>query len=438
MALKARQRLGKYRIEARLAAGGFAEVFRAYDTVEGIRVALKVAYDHVVTGETLERFRKEVRLVAALDHPRILSLKTADIIEGHFVMVTALGIESLEDRLGRRISMRTVLDFGEQMLDALAFAHERRIVHCDLKPDNLILFPGNMLRLSDFGIARVAQRTLAASGSGTLGYMAPEQAMGRPSARSDVFSAGLILYRMMTGVLPEWPYQWPFQGLERIRKRFHPGIERLLRKALEVDPRKRFQDAVEMLAAYRAVMPRALLLKPATQRRATRGAASERRTLRLREFKKRFGKALGVRHLCTRCRGPVSEAMRFCPWCSLQRSAHRAETRFPARCPRCRRGIKLDWKYCPWCYGRKIGPLSDRTFSDKRYERRCRAAGCPRRELLPGMHYCPWCRSKVRYKWPLDGTRERCPRCRWGVAAGFWECCAWCGRTLQQKQESAR
>jgi serine/threonine protein kinase len=93
------------------------------------------------------------------------------------------------------------------MTSAIAYAHaHNRVIHCDVKPDNFILFPDNVLKLADFGIAKVAYQTLRASGSGTVGYVAPEQAMGKPSFRSDVFSLGLILYRMFSGVLPEWPY----------------------------------------------------------------------------------------------------------------------------------------------------------------------------------------------------------------------------------------
>jgi serine/threonine protein kinase len=95
------------------------------------------------------------------------------------------------------------------MIEAVAYAHRQRIIHCDIKPENFILFPDNRLRLTDFGIARVAQNTVAGSGSGTVGYMAPEQAMGKPSMRSDVFSLGLVIYRMLTGQLPEWPFEWP-------------------------------------------------------------------------------------------------------------------------------------------------------------------------------------------------------------------------------------
>ena len=96
---RAKQILGKYRIQKRLAEGGFAEVYRALDTIEGIPVALKVPHDHMVTDELLEDFRGEVRLTAKLDHPNVLSVKNAEFIEGHFAVVYPLGDGTLEERL---------------------------------------------------------------------------------------------------------------------------------------------------------------------------------------------------------------------------------------------------------------------------------------------------------------------------------------------------
>jgi serine/threonine-protein kinase len=206
----------------------------------------------------LDAFRREVRLAATLDHSNILPLKNASFIDGHFVIVFALGERTLADRLRSRLSLETALDYSEQMMEAVAYAHDRRIIHCDIKPENLILFPGNRLRLTDFGIARVVLRTVKASGSGTVGYIAPEQAVGRPSFRSDVFSMGLIIYRMMTGILPEWPYRWPLPGMERLRRKAHPDFIAWLRKANDPDSRKRFQDARHMLNAYYRLKPRTL------------------------------------------------------------------------------------------------------------------------------------------------------------------------------------
>jgi serine/threonine protein kinase len=252
--LRPRSRLGKYRILGRLAMGGFADVYRALDTVEGGPVALKIPPDGTAP-DTLDLFRREIRLAATLEHPHILPLKNADVIEGRLVVAYPLGIESLADRFTRRLGFETVLSFADQLLEALAYAHHRRIVHCDVKPENVILFPEGRLRLGDFGLARVALRTLLASGSGTLGYMAPEQAMGRPSFRSDVFSAGLILYRMLAGKWPAWPFTWPLPGHADLVRRAAPGLVALVRRALQVDPERRFPDAGALHARFRRLVP---------------------------------------------------------------------------------------------------------------------------------------------------------------------------------------
>ncbi|MCP3918188.1 MAG: serine/threonine protein kinase [bacterium] len=253
MGLRRRQRIGQYRIEGRLGEGGFASVYKAYDTVEGIHVAIKAPHDYLVDRETLTSFRQEVRLVAPLDHPNVLPIKTAGVIDGRFVIVTPLGIESLAERMRRRMARKTVLSFAEQLLEGLATAHKRRIIHCDVKPENLIIFAENRLRLADFGLARVALRSLDASGSGTVGFLAPEQALGKPSLRSDVFAAGLIVYRLMSGELPEWPFRWPYKGIKKVRRAYGPGLVDLVRKATAVDDQKRFKDAVHLLRAFRRI-----------------------------------------------------------------------------------------------------------------------------------------------------------------------------------------
>jgi eukaryotic-like serine/threonine-protein kinase len=257
--LKARQRLGKYRIERRLAQGGFAYVYQALDTIEGVRVALKMPHQSIVTPVMLECFQREARLVARLDHPNILPLKDASFIEGRFVITSKLGEKTLCDRLRNRISFETALELSLQMVSAVAYAHKLNIIHCDIKPENMILLPDGRLQLADFGIAKVAQKTINGSGSGTVGYMAPEQAMGRPSTKSDVFSLGLIMYRMFTGHLPVWPFEWPFVGAINLRRKAHPDLITVIRRAIEVRPGKRFADADELHSALLKVRRRALL-----------------------------------------------------------------------------------------------------------------------------------------------------------------------------------
>ncbi len=430
--LRARQRLGKYVIERKLGEGGFAIVFQARDTIEGIRVALKVPYAHLMTKESLEDFRHEVRLAARLDHPNILPLKYADFLNDHFVIVSKLGEGTLETRLQKRVSLETALRFAEQMIAGVAYAHEHRIIHCDIKPDNFVMFPDNHLRLTDFGIARVAQKTLKGSGAGTMGYIAPEQAMGKPSFRSDVFSLGVILYRMFSGQLPEWPYQWPLPGYERLKKRVHPELIALVRKAIEVDTRKRFRDARQMLAAFQKVKSAAKKHSRSARRSAAASVPVRTwKTVRHREFQRQFGQILETRHNCNECGGPVSEVMQSCPWCGKIRRKHEGSARFQWQCPRCHRGLKSDWRYCPWCYGPGFEPDTTRQLSDQRYLASCANAGCDRKELMLFMRYCPWCRRRVRRKWKIEGVQDKCPSCGWGVVGSFWTWCPWCGKRLQ-------
>lgn len=230
-------------------------MFEALDTIEGIKIALKIPLE---SGETsLDEFRREIRLAARLDHPNILGIKNADMIDGTLVIAYPLGHETLATRLTRRLAVGRALDWGEQLLYALAHAHERRIIHCDVKPENIILFEDGTLCLTDFGIARLGMRTVIASGTGSLGYMAPEQAMGKPSPRSDVFSAGLVIWRMLAGAVPDWPFDWPFPGTARVRKHA-PDMIPVLQRALAVRTRSRFRDADAMVAAYERAHQRVL------------------------------------------------------------------------------------------------------------------------------------------------------------------------------------
>ena len=258
MGLKARQKLGKYRIEKRLSEGGFATVYQAFDTIEGQRVALKIPHAQQIDETMLKEFRHEARLAARLDHPNILPLKDASIIDDLFVISLPLGERTLSDRLQKRISLKTALGLCEQMLDALAYAHQQRIIHCDVKPENMVLFEGNRLRLADFGIAKVALKTVKGAGTGTIGYMAPEQAMGKPSPRSDVFSVGLIIYRMLAGEWPDWPFDWPPQGIKKVRAKVHADFVLFLKKAIDANPRNRFRDCVHMRNAFLRLKPRIL------------------------------------------------------------------------------------------------------------------------------------------------------------------------------------
>ena len=281
--LKARQRLGKYRILGRIASGPLADVYRAQDTIQKIKVALKIPKSDDDTGH--EEFLHEVQMATKLRHPNILSVMNASYIDDQFVIAMELGQESLADRIERRISTARALDLAGQALASMAHAHQHKIIHCDIKPENFILFPDNQLKLADFGFAKLNLRTLKASGSGTIDYIAPEQAMGRPKFQSDVFSLGLVIYRLLSGRLPEWPFEWPLKGHEKLVARVRPELVEVLKKAIQLDPKRRYRDAVQMHTEFQKAQKQVRKQKRAKPRSNKKNGSSWRK-MQWREFQR--------------------------------------------------------------------------------------------------------------------------------------------------------
>lgn len=271
--LRVGSRLDKYRIIKRLGEGGFATVYAAMDLVEDRKVALKIPDSSYVTNaESLDDMQREVRIMARLEHPSVLPLKDARFIDGHFVIAFPLGDETLADRLTRRISRAVAVDYAAQMISGVAYAHGQSVLHRDIKPENFIMFPEQIIRLTDFGLARIEHGDHDVSGSGTLGYIAPEQAMGRPTYRSDVFSLGLVIYRLFSGELPEYPFD-KLPGFNRLRRGLSNDFVALIKKAIQPTPGQRFRDAVAMHNAMNKIRypltDRSITLRP-VESQATR------------------------------------------------------------------------------------------------------------------------------------------------------------------------
>lgn len=426
--LRARQKLGKYRIQRCINDGNIAAVYRAYDTIQDVHVALKIPHRSAMTEYFLADFKREARLAPKLEHPNIMPIRDASYIDGKFVIAMPLGESTLASRMRRRLATSTALDYAEQALAAVAHAHENRIIHCDIKPDNFILFADGQLKLGDFAFSKVVQRTLRqGSGSGTVGYMAPEQAVGRPMYQSDVFALGLLIYELFSGYLHQWPYDWPPPRIERVRAKLNPALLEVLKKAMQVRPEDRYKDAVAMYRDFKRARNGTGKRRKPSREAETNPALWE--SIRFREFQKKYRHSLETHHHCASCDGPIAEAMRSCPWCGDEVRPARLKTRFPARCPRCHRGVKLDWRFCAWCYGYGFEVETKRRYADRRYDSRCANAQC-KGPLMPFMRYCPWCRAKVKKPWKLASTGERCPSCRWGVDSHFWDFCPWCSKGL--------
>lgn len=427
VALKARQKLGKYRIERKLNDGPLAAVYEAVDTIHGIRVALKIPHESAMSDDFLVDFKREARLAHRLEHPNILPIRDASYIDGRFVIAMPLGERSLTKRMQSRISTEAALDLIDQALAALAHAHEANVIHCDIKPDNFILFPHNRLKLTDFGFSKVAEHTVKASGSGTVGYIAPEQAVGRPRFESDVFSLGLVIYELLSGQVPEWPYEWPPPEIKRVRRKLSPKLVNWLQRAIRVLPKDRFKNASAMYREFKRLRSAAVKKK---RQRGVEDDPSLWQDVLFRQFRRKYGKAIEARYGCRRCGGPVAEFMQCCPWCGKEPPLDRHDSPHPAECPRCHRGVKSDWHYCPSCYGPGFKVETTRRYSDKRYSAKCQNEKC-RGPLMPFMRYCPWCRAKTKRPWALPGSTTRCPHCRWGVDTNYWHYCPWCTKALE-------
>ncbi|HXK11132.1 MAG TPA: serine/threonine-protein kinase [Vicinamibacteria bacterium] len=269
-ALPAGARVGAYEVLDRLGGGGMGTVYRARDTRLGRTVALKVLRSDD-DPELLRRFDREARAASALNHPNIVQIYDVGVGAGqageHYVVMEYVEGETLRRRLARGpLPILELLDLGAQLADGLAKAHRAGIVHRDLKPENLMVTPDGLLKILDFGLAKVmpaplgdldARETLTRHGTqagmllGTLEYMSPEQASGRAvDSRTDQFAAGLVLAEMATG-RPLFRRDTPAQVLAavierdpeplgRLREDVPPALEALVSRCLQKDPARRF------------------------------------------------------------------------------------------------------------------------------------------------------------------------------------------------------
>ena len=272
-----------YSVESLISRGGMSTVFRALDLKHGRLVAVKVLHADLADGIGADRFLREIRLVARLQHPHILPLFDSGSRNGllYYIMPFVEG-ETLRQRLNREgpLSIASAVAIASEVCNALAHAHEQDILHRDVKPENILL-RGDHAFLSDFGIARaihVATRSnMTGSGMvvGTPAYMSPEQASGERDldGRSDVYSLGCVLYEMLTGGAPHTGASAGAILVERFRSDPKPitlhrsgvpaHVDRAVQRALARDPAGRFETAeafghelrVTTAAAAAAVVP---------------------------------------------------------------------------------------------------------------------------------------------------------------------------------------
>ena len=261
---------GRYRVLRPLGAGGMASVFLAEDLRLGRRVAVKILHEQFASDPSfVARFEGEARMAAALSHPNIVQIYDVghDNDRRYIVMEYVEG-ETLKDTVARQGALpvpRALAVIGG-VLSALEFAHAHNLIHRDIKAQNILLTPQGAVKVTDFGIAREvgggAAPTLTATGMiiGTAQYFSPEQAQGRPAtAQSDVYSAGVVLYEMLTGRLPfegDNPFAVAMQQINgvpprptRLNAAIPPAVEAVVLRALAKDPAARFASARDMKSA---------------------------------------------------------------------------------------------------------------------------------------------------------------------------------------------
>jgi tRNA A-37 threonylcarbamoyl transferase component Bud32 len=201
---------GRYRLDAQIGTGGMSTVYRAFDTVLERQVAIKLMHREIASdSDQLERFRREARAVAQLNHPHIVTVIDAGEDDNTpYIVFEYVEGETLKDRIRRhgRLPVQESIAYAIEIARALGVAHDRSIVHRDVKPQNVLVDEEGSAKVTDFGIARTLdQEGLTADGRvlGTTDYVSPEQALGHPvTGQSDLYSLGIVLFEMLTGDVP--------------------------------------------------------------------------------------------------------------------------------------------------------------------------------------------------------------------------------------------
>jgi len=275
--------LRSYRIEAKLGAGGMGVVYKAVDSRLGRTAAIKILSSGVMNAERERRFVQEAKAASSLNHPNIVTIYDIDTQEiddkpVQYIAMEYVAGETLDHLIGKKgLRIRDVLKYAVQIADALAAAHAAGIVHRDLKPSNVIVSPQGVVKILDFGLAKLTEsnpadayaETMHGDGAplteegtilGTVAYMSPEQADGKPvDSRSDVFSFGSVLYEMATGQrafsggsklssLSAVLYKDPQPASQAVAD-IPPELDRIIGRCLRKDPERRWQTMADVKVA---------------------------------------------------------------------------------------------------------------------------------------------------------------------------------------------
>ena len=290
----------RYRLEGRIGQGGMAVVYSGVDTVLRRRVAVKVLREQLAAdADFVQRFYTEAQHAAKLSHPNIVNIYDVGREgENYFIVMELVDGATLGEMIEKdgALPEPVAIDFAAQICSGLAYAHRQGLLHRDVKPANILITKDDVVKLSDFGIARAVTTqtmTMTAPGlvMGSVYYLSPEQAQGHELREtSDLYSLGVVLYQMLTGKLPytgESPVtvalkhvSSPIPSLDAEDVPISPALAAIVRKLLQKDPSDRFQSAVEVAKALREARDNPLVAVALESRRSRAGAtASGPRTI---------------------------------------------------------------------------------------------------------------------------------------------------------------
>src|SRR4051794_17070982 len=274
---------GRYRLDAQIGAGGMSTVYRAFDTVLERQVAIKLMHREIAADEDqLERFRREARAVAQLNHPHVVGVIDAGEAEPPdaptfgepvgmpYIVFEYVEGETLKDRIRRqrRLPVPEAVAYAIEIARALQAAHDRRIVHRDVKPQNVLIDSEGTAKVTDFGIARsLTEEGLTADGRvlGTTDYVSPEQALGHDvGPQSDLYSLGIVLYEMLTGDVPFHGENQVAVAMKHVREELpdvqmrRPEVSSALAAVVDTatakDLGQRYQDDAELISDLEDVL----------------------------------------------------------------------------------------------------------------------------------------------------------------------------------------
>jgi len=303
--------IGKYKILKKLGSGGFGTVYLAEDTILKCQRALKIP--HRTSTQTDKLLQESVLQTRLLDHPHIVKLLTVDIIDNSLIMVMehieGTDLEKILDK-SSTLEIKTALKYFKQILSALAFAHQKSVIHRDIRPSNILINLDDDVKIADFGTSTLLQeKQFATTKIGSPPYMAPEQFEGKAVFASDIYSAGSLFYEMVTGFPPivlanpmeiyKKAKAGQYMSLVQKNSLVSPELNWVIMKTLAPDLKTRYAQAVDVLNDLEHMANK------------NRDYASE-----MKDIQKRIqARENRTDHVCWNCRKATGRRVKTCPYC---------------------------------------------------------------------------------------------------------------------------